>query len=250
MKKLIPKRILPILGILFVLISWKVITLLNLVNEVILPPPESVIRVLLLDLKNGNLLNHILISLFRVITGFSLAAVIGVTIGLLMGWFKFISDLLSSLIESLKSIPPIAWIPLAILWFGIGEISKIYIIAYGAFFPIVLNTIFGIKSIDKNLLRMAESMNLKGFKLFKEVIFPGALPSILTGLRIGLGIGWMCLIAAEMIGATSGLGYMIEKSRLLLLIPRVILGMITIGFLGFISDRLLQRLERKLIPWF
>ena len=154
-------------------------------------------------------MNHIFISVSRVIIGFSIAGFLGVSLGLLIGCFKSMFEFFNPLIQFLKSIPPIAWIPLAILWFGIGEASKIYIIAYGAFFPIVLNTIFGVRSIDKTLLKMAKSMGLNGFILFKEIIFPGVLPSILTGLRIGMGVGWMCLIAAEMIGATSGLGYMI-----------------------------------------
>jgi len=128
---------------------------------------------------------------------------------------------------------------LAILWFGIGEGSKIYIIAYSAFFPIILNTIFGVRSIDNILLKMGKSMGLKRYEFFKEIILPGALPSIFTGLRIGIGTAWMALIAAEMIGATSGLGYMIEESRQLLLIPRVILGMLCIGLCGFLCDKIL-----------
>lgn len=244
MKNLLFEKTLSILGVLFALIIWKIIAL-----KAILPPPETIIEVLLLELKQGILLRHMLISLFRVSIGFSLAIIIGIPLGLLIGMFKPIFNLLNGLIGALKSIPPIALIPLAILWFGIGEFSKIYIIAYGVFFPIILNTIFGVKSIDKNLIKMAKSMNLKRFKMFKEVILPGALPSIMNGLRIGLGVGWMCLVAAEMIGATSGLGFMIEESRLLLLIPKVILYMAIIGILGYITDKFFLLIEKKFIPW-
>lgn len=246
MKKLINKKFIIFLKIFSILLFWKTITLLN---PSFLPSPGEVFQILFVELNNGNLLHHTFKSLFRVIIGVTLGALTGVSLGLLITRFQPFLDLLNDLILVLKSIPPIAWIPLVILWLGIGEASKIYIIAYASFFPIVLNTILGVKSIDKNLLKMAKSMNLKGFQELKEVIIPGALPSILMGLRIGLGVGWMSLIASEMIGATAGLGYMIEESRLILSIPRVIVGMIIIGILGFLGDKSLQRLEKKPIPW-
>jgi len=243
------KGLIYFLGPLIILFIWKIVTFFGFVKSVILPSPESIIQALIFELQNGYLIKNIVVSIFRVFSGFAIALIIGIPLGLLMGWFKGVRKFFDGLIEILRPIPPIAWIPLAILWFGIGELSKIYVIAYGAFFPIVLNSILGVKSIDSNLLKLAKSMNLKGFKLFKEVIFPGSLPSIFTGLRIGLGVGWMCLIAAELIAAQSGLGYMIEESRLLLLTSRVILGMLIIGLLGFLSDRLIRFFEKRLIHW-
>jgi sulfonate transport system permease protein len=181
--------------------------------------------------------------------GFGIASIAGIILGLAIGLVPFIYIILESIINFLKNIPPIAWIPLAILWFGIGELSKIYIIAYSAFFPILLNTIFGVRSIDKILLKMAKNIKLNKLYFLKEIIIPASLPSIFTGLRIGMGTGWMALIAAEMIGATSGLGFMIEESRQLLLVSRVIVGILSIGFCGFICDKILQSIEKKLITW-
>ena len=242
-------KIISLFSILFFLGIWEVFSHIQPFTP-ILVPPEEVIKTLIFELNRGELINHILKSFLRIFIGFSLAAVIGIPLGLFMGWYPFVFQFFNGLINFLKSIPPIAWIPLAILWFGIGESSKIYIIAYSAFFPIVLNTIFGVRSIDKTLLKMAKSMGLKGYNLFKEIIFPASLPSIFTGVRIGIGTAWMALIAAEMIGATSGLGYMIEESRQLLLIPKVMLGMITIAFCGFLCDKVLEWLQKKIIPWF
>src|SRR4030042_2837660 len=180
------KGLIYFLGPLIILFIWEIVTFFGFVKAVILPSPESIIQALIFELQNGDLIKNIVVSIFRVFSGFAIALIVGIPLGLSMGWFKGVRKFFDGLIEILRPIPPIAWIPLAILWFGIGELSKIYLIAYGAFFPIVLNTILGVKSIDKKLLLLARSMNLKGFKLFKEVIFPGSLPSIFTGLRIGL----------------------------------------------------------------
>ena len=243
------KKLIYILAPIIILIIWKLIVFFGLANPIILPPPESVVDAFISELKGGELLKHIATSASRVLSGFLIASAIGIPLGLLMGWFRPVNIFFDGLIQALRAIPPIAWLPLAILWFGIGEASKIYIITYGAFFPIVLNTILGVRLIDKNLLLLAKSLNLKGFRLFKEVIFPGSLPSIFTGLRIGFGMSWMCLIAAELIAAQSGIGYMIEVSRLLLLTDRIILGMLIIGFLGLLTDKILRLVERKIIYW-
>lgn len=245
----IPNQLIYFSGPLIILLIWKLISFFGLASSLILPPPESVITAFLSEIKTGDLLKHIGVSVFRVLLGFGIASVVGISLGLLMGWFRLARNFFDSIIELLRPIPPIAWIPLAILWFGIGESSKVYLIAYGAFFPIVLNTILGVESIDKKLLLLAKSMNLRGFELFKEVILPASFPSIFTGLRIGLGVGWMCLIAAELIAAQSGIGYMIEESKMLLLTNRVILGMIIIGFLGFLADRILRLIEKKFVHW-
>ncbi|MDD5146021.1 MAG: ABC transporter permease [Candidatus Pacebacteria bacterium] len=245
----IPKQLIYFSGPLIILIIWKLISYFSLVSSLMLPSPESVMSVFLSEIKKGDLLRHVGVSVFRVLMGFGLASVVGISLGLLMGWFELARKFFDSIIEFLRPIPPIAWIPLAILWFGIGELSKIYLIAYGAFFPIVLNTILGVRSIDRKLLLLAKSMNLKGFELFKEVILPASFPSIFAGLRIGLGVGWMCLIAAELIAAQSGIGYMIEESKMLLLTNRVILGMIIIGFLGFLADRIIRLIEKKFVHW-
>jgi ABC-type nitrate/sulfonate/bicarbonate transport system permease component len=170
-------------------------------------------------------------------------------LGLLIGWSEKAKSFVDPIVEIVRPIPPMAWIPLSILWFGIGELPKIFIIILGVFFPVLTNTVVGVKSIEKGLLKLARSMGLKGFRLFKEVIVFGASPFIITGLRIGLGFGWMCLVTAELIAAQAGLGYMIEEAKMLLLTNKVILGMLTIGFLGILIDRLIVRLEKIVLPW-
>ena len=153
------------------------------------------------------------------------------------------------LIQIIKPIPPIAWIPLAILWFGIGESSKLYIIFIGAFFPVLLNTVSGIHSIDPRYLELARVYEVDRFRLITRVILPGALPSILTGIRVGLGNAWVCVVAAEMIAATRGIGYMLSNGRSMSRSDLVILGMLLIGIVGKLMDDFLKYVSRKLVKW-
>jgi ABC-type nitrate/sulfonate/bicarbonate transport system permease component len=243
------ERIGYIVSPLIVITIWKLVTYLRLFNPVILPSPESIGQVFLSELISGELLKHIQISLYRVFLGFGIASAMAISLGLLIGWSEKAKSFVDPLVEIVRPIPPMAWIPLSILWFGIGELPKIFIIILGVFFPVLTNTVVGVKSIDKGLLKLARSMGLKGFTLFKEVIIVGASPFIITGLRIGLGFGWMCLVTAELIAAQAGLGYMIEEAKMLLLTNKVILGMLTIGFLGIVMDRLIIKLERIVLPW-
>ncbi len=234
---------------LIVIMIWKIVTYLRIFNPVILPSPESVGQAFLSEMVSGELLKHIQISLYRVFLGFGIGSAMAVSLGLLIGWSEKAKSFVDPIVEIVRPIPPMAWIPLSILWFGIGELPKIFIIILGVFFPVLTNTVVGVKSIEKGLLKLARSMGLKGFRLFKEVIVFGASPFIITGLRIGLGFGWMCLVTAELIAAQAGLGYMIEEAKMLLLTNKVILGMLTIGFLGILIDRLIVRLEKIVLPW-
>ncbi len=234
---------------MLVLLAWEITSRRGWVSPQLLPSLESVGGALVSLFSSGELVKHLGVSLLRVILGFSLATLAGVSLGMAMGWFRRWRGFFDPLVEILRPIPPMAWIPLAILWMGIGEASKVYIIFYGAFFPIVINTTLGVKSIDENLLKMARSMNLRGWLLFKEVIFPGSLPAVVTGLRIGLGVGWMCLVAAELIAAESGVGYLIEESKELLRTDRVVLGMLLIGALGILSDWGIRSLEKYVRRW-
>jgi ABC-type nitrate/sulfonate/bicarbonate transport system permease component len=234
---------------LIVIMIWKIVTYLRIFDPVILPSPESVGQAFLSEMVSGELLKHIQISLYRVFLGFGIGSAMAVSLGLLIGWSEKAKSFVDPIVEIVRPIPPMAWIPLSILWFGIGELPKIFIIILGVFFPVLTNTVVGVKSIEKGLLKLARSMGLKGFRLFKEVIVFGASPFIITGLRIGLGFGWMCLVTAELIAAQAGLGYMIEEAKMLLLTNKVILGMLTIGFLGILIDRLIVRLEKIVLPW-
>ncbi len=234
---------------LVVIVIWKIVTYLRLLSPVILPSPESIAQALINELISGDLLENVGISLYRVFLGFGIASAMAISLGLLIGWSEKAKSFVDPLVEIVRPIPPMAWIPLSILWFGIGEFPKIFIIILGVFFPVLTNTVVGVKSIEKGLLKLARTMGLRGFALFREVIVVGASPYIITGLRIGLGFGWMCLVTAELIAAQAGLGYMIEEAKLLLLTNKVILGMLTIGFLGILIDRVIMKLERFILPW-
>ncbi|MGH7683775.1 MAG: ABC transporter permease, partial [Vulcanimicrobiaceae bacterium] len=214
----------------------------------LLPPPSSVLRAFVDLLENGRIEADIAASLMRLVIGFGIAAFVGVLVGAAMGWWQLLGRLFNPLIDFLRPIPPMAWIPIGLLWFGIGDAQNIFIIFLGAFYPIVVNTYVGVRDVDRNLTWAAQTLGGTRGQILWEIVLPSAFPTVLTGLRIGLGIGWMALVAAELVGASSGLAYLIEDSRNLLFTERVLLGMALIGVLGFIMDQLMRALQRKLIP--
>jgi sulfonate transport system permease protein len=152
-------------------------------------------------------------------------------------------------IQLVKPIPPIAWIPLAILWFGIGEAAKVYIIFLGAFFPILVSTIDGIRQTDHRFVELARILEVPRRRFITKVVLPGALPAIMTGLRVGIMVAWMCVVASELIAASSGIGYLIMDARQLSQTDVVLVGMITIGAMGKLLDTMLKAMERRLITW-
>jgi ABC-type nitrate/sulfonate/bicarbonate transport system permease component len=214
----------------------------------LLPPPTSVVKAFVDLLANGVIVIDIVASLKRLVIGFGVAAVAGIFLGAVMGWFGVVGRLLNPLVDFLRPIPPMAWIPLGLLWFGIGDTQNIFIIFLGAVYPIIVNTYVGVRDADRNLIWSAQTLGGKRWQILWEIVLPGALPVILTGLRIGLGIGWMALVAAELVGASTGLAYLIEDSRNLLFTERVLLGMALIGLLGFGMDQLMRAAQRRLVP--
>jgi ABC-type nitrate/sulfonate/bicarbonate transport system permease component len=166
-----------------------------------------------------------------------------------MGWSKTINDQVDPLIEVLRPVPPLAWIPLSILWFGIGDVQNQFIIFLGMFFPILLNTIAGVKNIEPNIIRAAQCLGASEPRILRRIVLRAALPQIITGIRVGLGVGWMALVAAELVGANSGLGFLINDARTLLRTDVVIVGMITIGIVGLIIDRTIRVIGRRTMPW-
>ena len=169
--------------------------------------------------------------------------------GTLMGISGSTNKFFSGTFDAIRQIPPLAWIPLVILWFGIGETSKVILIAKASFFPILLNTISGIKSTPKAYIEVAKLYNKNSWKIFRQIYLPYALPNIFVGLRLGLSSAWMTVIAAELIASTSGIGYRINDARNLLQSDVVITGIIVVGLLGVIMDRILDRILRELTPW-
>lgn len=216
----------------------------------LLPPPSMVFEQAVKLVGNGVLFIHILKSIQRVLIAFIAASVLAIPVGIAIGWWKRIEVMVDPMMEVLRPIPPLAWIPLGILWFGIGDTQNIFIIFLGCFFPVLVNTISGVKGIEKNLIWGAMTLGASQRQIFWEIVLPGSLPFLLTGLRVGLGVGWMCLVAAELVASTKGLGFMIQDARYLLLTERVILGMLVIGLLGFGMDRVMRYLQRRLLPWY
>lgn len=229
--------------------TWYSTTAMGLVHDYTMPSPAKVVQTASQLLWSGALLGHITASIVRVLEGFALAAVLALAAGVAAGLLPRFEVFTDFVLQILKPIPPIAWIPLAILWFGIEEASKIYIISIGAFFPIFLNTLNGIKNIDARYLELAQAYEVPRWKVIRQVILPGALPFILTGLRLGLSGAWICVVAAEMIAATRGVGYMLMDARSLSRPDIVILGMLLIGLVGKLMDDAVLWAEQRLIRW-
>lgn len=188
-------------------------------------------------------------SLVRVGAGFGLAVLVGVPIGFAMGYFKSFNSNMDPIISTLRPVPPIAWIPLAILWFGLGMKPTIFIIFIGTLFPIILNTQQGVRSASKRLTEFALVLGATRTQILRKVIVYEAFPSVITGMRIGFGIGWMSVVAAEMIAAKSGLGYLVMTARWIFATDMVLAGMLVIGLIGFGGDLLLRTIEAKFMRW-
>jgi NitT/TauT family transport system permease protein len=241
------KETLPALTVITALLAiwW---TAVAATQSVIFPTPWGVITGTLELLKDGSLWRHIGASLMRVGAGFALAVCVAVPLGLWMGWVRSVYHTLNPIFQILRPISPIAWIPIAILWFGVGNASPIYLIFISSVFPMVVQTTVGVHTIEKRYLRAAENFGVSRPTLFRQVVIPAVLPQIIVGMRIGLGVAWLVVVAAEMIALRSGLGYMIMDSRNAgNRYDLVIAGMIIIGLIGLSLDGIMRMLER--IRW-
>lgn len=232
-----------------VVIGWQLLSWAGVLSALVLPSPLTVLRGLAGLLVDGQLPRHIGVSVLRVFEGFLLAAVAGIVIGSAIGLWSFADRSLDWIIQVLKPIPPIGWFPLAILWFGIGEVSKVYIIFLGAFFPILINVVDGIRQTDGRFVELARVYEVGWWTFLRKVVIPGAIPSTLTGLRVGLGLAWTCVVAAELIAAEAGVGYLIVDARQTFRPDVVIVGMLTIGVIGTLMDLALRRVEARLVYW-
>jgi sulfonate transport system permease protein len=184
-----------------------------------------------------------------VIQGFVIAAVLALSLGIAMGIFRRLDRFVDLLIQVLKPVPPIAWIPLSILWFGIDEGAKIFIIVLGAFFPVLTSTVDAIRQTDRRYVELARALELPRGLFIRKIMLPGALPQIMSGLRLGLAMAWMCVVAAELIAASSGVGFLIMDGRAVSQADLVLAGMLTMGVLGKLTDDVLRVVEQKLIRW-
>lgn len=228
---------------------WQLAVQFGWLDARFVAPPSQVVVELWRITLDGDLPAALGISLFRVGAGFLLAAISGIAIGALMARVKMLEIIFDPLIELFRPVSPLALFPLFILWFGIGETSKILIIAFACCFPIILNTYAGVRNIDPAFFRASRSLGANPVEIMRTIVLPGAMPQIFTGLRIGFGIALIVIIAAEMIGAAQGIGYMVLESEQTFRIPRLFGTIVVIGLLGFLADSLFRVLQRRLLPW-
>ena len=220
-------------------------------GSIIFPTPWDVALATMELVRLGTLWDHIASSLLRVGAGFLLAAALAIPLGLLMGWFKGVFATLNPIIQILRPISPIAWIPLAILWFGVGNLSPVFLIFLASLFPIIVETAAGVHTMERQYIRAAHNFGVSGLTLFSQVVIPAALPHIITGMRISLGVAWLVVVAAEMIAMRSGLGYLIIDSRNAgNRYDLVVAAMVIIGLTGLLLDLLMRQLEKiKGVRW-
>lgn len=231
------------------MLIWQLTEVLGLVNRVILPSPANILSRCGELLQSGILMDNVVVSMMRVLQGYCLASALAILLGLFIGLSPHCRRLTDIIVQILKPIPPIAWIPLVILWFGIGEQSKVFLIFIGGFFTILTNVVDGIRRTDPKLVEIAQVFETTHWKFISKVVLPSAMPSIFTGLRVGLGQCWMCVVAAELVASATGLGYMIMNARQFGQTDVVIIGMLTIGILGKLMNGVLQVIERRMIDW-
>ena len=229
---------------------WYVATdVLGLTHPVMLPAPSGIVKAFIRLASSGELATNIGASLLRIFYANCAALALGVPLGLAMGLYKPVEKLCDGLLSLFRPIPPLAWVPLSILWLGIGTLSVVFITFLAAFFAVLVNTIAGAQSVDKQLVRAAQSLGAGQRRLMLGVILPSVAPAIFTGFRVAIGVSWMSIVAAELIAAPSGLGYMIMYYREVLRTDAIIVGMLTIGVIGLAMDFGTRWLERRLLPW-
>ena len=234
---------------MLLLLAWELVTSSGLVPTRRLPSPHAVILAGWKMLRSGELPRDVAVSSLRAATGFLIGGSLGFCFGLAAGISRLTENLVDGLLQMLRMVPHLALIPLVIVWFGIGEGAKVFLVAVGVFFPIYYNTYHGIRTIDAGLLEMARVQGLRGWSLFAEVILPGAMPSILVGVRYALGIMWLTLIVAETIAGNSGIGFMTMNAREFMQTDVVVLGIVLYAVLGKLIDSLARRIERGALAW-
>ena len=237
----------------FVILAWQFASKVWIPSidpnmAVLMPAPSTIAVTAGGMIASGELFYHMMASLKREASAFVIAAS-AIPLGIAMGWWRLAYNQVNPIMEILRPIPPLAWIPLSILWFGLGDEQNEFIIFLGMFFPILVNTIVGVKNIDPNLVRAARSLGAPEYKVLARIVLKGALPQIITGVRIGLGVGWMALVAAELVGANSGLGFLINDARSMLRTDIITVGMLAIGVIGLLIDTAIRVLSRRLLPW-
>jgi sulfonate transport system permease protein len=242
-------RALPWIVPLAILLLWQTAAQLGLLAGQIMPAPTAVGEAFWRVTRSGELLRDIYVSTWRAFTGFGVGGGIGFVLGMVNGLSGLSEKLTDSTLQMVRNIPHLALIPLVILWFGIGEEAKLFLVALGVFFPIYVNTLHGVRSVEPLLLEMARAYGMSKRAIFWRVVFPGALPSIFVGLRYGLGIMWLTLIVAETISASSGIGFMAMNAREFMMVDVVVVSILIYAALGKLADSAARLLERTCLSW-
>lgn len=228
---------------------WEILSRTGVVPAYQLPAPSVILETILGLAADGSLWGHIGITVYRVFFGFLIGTVFAVILGSVVGLYGKAEQIFDPMIQAFRSIPSLAWVPLFILWMGIGEPSKVTMIAVGVFFPVYLNVVSGIGGVDRKLIEVGKMYGLNTFQLIKRVILPASLPSFLTGLRSGLGLGWMFVVAAELMGASTGLGYLLVLGQNTLSPETILASIVLFAIIGKLSDWLLKTVEEKSLHW-
>jgi taurine transport system permease protein len=241
------------LTLVVLLVAWWAATTAGLIAPLFLPSPQSVLGKFWLVSTKGfmdsTLWQHLAASLGRVLCALVAAIVLAIPTGIAIGLSRVAHGILDPLIELYRPVPPLAYLPLIVIWFGIGELSKVLLIFLAIYAPIAIATAGGVRQVSQNRLRAAQSLGATRFQLLRYVVLPSAVPDILTGIRIGLGTGWSTLVAAELVAATSGLGFMVQSAAQFLVTDVVILGIAVIAIIAFALELSLRALSRRLAPW-
>jgi sulfonate transport system permease protein len=230
-------------------LAWEVLARLGVFPPYWLPAPTAVVSVGLDIFRQGDLAGHVLITTGRVLAGFMIGAVAATLLGALTGYNQMCRRLMDPLLQSLRNIPSMAWVPLFLLWLGIQEASKITLIAVGVFFPVYLNLMSGIQHVDPKLIEVGRVFRLRGFELIRRVILPATLPAYLTGLRGGLGLGWMFVVAAELMGASRGIGFLMNDGQMTGRPGIVIVCILLFAICGKLTDMMIERTGGYFLRW-
>lgn len=233
-----------VIGLGLLLIGWEAVVLTGKYEPALLPSPLMVLRGIEELISNGTFFTHIKVSLFRFFIGYSIAVILAIILGIILGWFQKIWDVIDPIVQVLRPISPVAWFPFIVLWLGIGDIPAIAIIFIAAFFPVLLSTVSAVKKTDKTYLKVARNFGIKQPFVLTKIILPAAFPNIVTGLHLALGSAWIFLVSGEMVGAQSGLGYLIMDARNSLRTDLLLSAIIMIGVLGLLLDKLITLFEK------
>ena len=243
------KQLLTIISPIFILLLWEFCSRTGVLDIRFFPPPTAIVSTFIELMTSGMLWTHVSVSLYRIGVGFLLGVIPGIVIGLLMGLYAPIRHFISPIVMAFMPIPTLALLPIIIILFGIGDFSKVVTIAGSVFFPVVINTVAGVMNIEKVHLDVAKNYGASPSDFFFKIAFPGALPVMLEGIQMGQAIALLTIVAAEMMGATSGIGYLIWTSYKAFMLKEMFVGLILISFFGFMFSLCLRGLQRKIVPW-